>query len=142
MLQIPRMESPLHLLTNSTFIFFNDSKALRIIWVIQSQSFSRFPARLTAITGPQNWREHQRRRRCRSTSKIVSEIVGMKHTTRVKADERHPRQDEKRARALLKKASSTDLTTIGDRVKVGLPATFGGVSWLSLALFNVEQAVF
>lgn len=60
----------------------------------------------------------------------------------VKADERHPRQDEKRARALLKKASATDLTTIGDRVKVGLPATFGGVSWLSLALFNLEQAVF
>ena len=27
MLQIPRMESPLHLLSNSTFIFCNDSKA-------------------------------------------------------------------------------------------------------------------
>ena len=64
MLQIPRAGITYdHLLANSTFIFCNDSKAKAL-----QENYHCSPH--TAITGPQNWREHQRRCGCRSTSEI------------------------------------------------------------------------
>ena len=74
MLQIPRMESPMIICWQTALSSF--------VTIPKPKLFKITCSPHTAITGLQNWREHQRRRRCRSTSDTSPQIVGMKHTTR------------------------------------------------------------